>query len=155
MHFGYCHFVIKYLMRDMMNYYCLRVFRSRVKRDRKTLARFFYVPNQSAGLFRCWARDENFGTRIHSVDPEHRFPTLIFFKFFFNDRALLNTEVEESGISGGRIEPAQTKLNSRPLEYSVSVDRPLNWRIMKLLQSNSCSMRWINSVQAVSVERPV
>ena len=32
MHFGYCHFVIKYLMRDMMNYYCLRVFRSRLKK---------------------------------------------------------------------------------------------------------------------------
>ena len=31
-HFGYCHYVIKYLMRDMMNYYRLRVFRSRVKR---------------------------------------------------------------------------------------------------------------------------
>ena len=32
MHFGSCHNVIKYLMRDMMNYHCLRAFRSRVKR---------------------------------------------------------------------------------------------------------------------------
>ena len=30
--FAYCHNVIKYFMRDMMNYHCLRVFRSRVKR---------------------------------------------------------------------------------------------------------------------------
>ena len=29
---GYCHYVIKYLMRDMMNYYSLRVFRSRNRR---------------------------------------------------------------------------------------------------------------------------
>ena len=28
-HFGYCQYVIKYLMRDMMDYHCLRVFRSR------------------------------------------------------------------------------------------------------------------------------
>ena len=27
-HFGYCHYVIKYLKRDMMDYHCLRVFRS-------------------------------------------------------------------------------------------------------------------------------
>ena len=31
-HFGYCHYVMKYLMRDMMNYHCLRVFRSRDRR---------------------------------------------------------------------------------------------------------------------------
>ena len=31
-HFGYCHYAIKYIMRDMMNYHCLRVFRSRVNR---------------------------------------------------------------------------------------------------------------------------
>ena len=31
-HFGSCHYVIKYLMRDMMNHHCLRVFRSCVKR---------------------------------------------------------------------------------------------------------------------------
>ena len=31
-HFGYCHYVIKYLMRDMMDYHCLRVFRSRDRR---------------------------------------------------------------------------------------------------------------------------
>ena len=31
-HFGYCHYVIKYLTRDMINYHCLRVFRSRVRR---------------------------------------------------------------------------------------------------------------------------
>ena len=31
-HFGSCHYVIKYLMRDMMNYDCLRVFRRPVKR---------------------------------------------------------------------------------------------------------------------------
>ena len=31
-HFGYCHYVIKYLMRDMMNYHCLRVFGRRVRR---------------------------------------------------------------------------------------------------------------------------
>ena len=30
--FVYCHYVIKYFMRDMMNYHCLKVFRSRVKR---------------------------------------------------------------------------------------------------------------------------
>ena len=30
--FGYCHYVIKYLMRDMMNYHCLRVLRSRIRR---------------------------------------------------------------------------------------------------------------------------
>ena len=30
--FAYCHYVIKYFMRDMMNYHCLRVFRSRGKR---------------------------------------------------------------------------------------------------------------------------
>ena len=30
--FGYCRYVIKYFMRDMMNYHCLRVFRSRGKR---------------------------------------------------------------------------------------------------------------------------
>ena len=34
-HFGSCHYVIKYLMRDMMNCHCLRVFRSRVKRQGK------------------------------------------------------------------------------------------------------------------------
>ena len=28
-HFGYCHYVIKYFMRDTMDYPCLRVFRSR------------------------------------------------------------------------------------------------------------------------------
>ena len=32
LHFGYCHYAIKYLMRDMMNYHCLRVLRSRVRR---------------------------------------------------------------------------------------------------------------------------
>ena len=31
MHFGYCHYVIKYLMRDIMNYHCSRVLRSRVR----------------------------------------------------------------------------------------------------------------------------
>ena len=31
-HFCYCRYVITYLMRDMMNYHCLRVFRSRGKR---------------------------------------------------------------------------------------------------------------------------
>ena len=31
-HFGSCRYVIEYLMRDMMDYHCLRVFRSRVKR---------------------------------------------------------------------------------------------------------------------------
>ena len=31
-HFCYCHYVIKYLMRDMMNYHCLRVLRSHVRR---------------------------------------------------------------------------------------------------------------------------
>ena len=31
-HFGSCHYVIEYFMRDMMNYHCLRVFRRRVKR---------------------------------------------------------------------------------------------------------------------------
>ena len=31
MHFGYFHSAIKYLMRNMMNYHCLRVFISRVK----------------------------------------------------------------------------------------------------------------------------
>ena len=30
-HFGYCHYVIKYLMRDIMNYHCSRVLRSRVR----------------------------------------------------------------------------------------------------------------------------
>ena len=37
---GYCHYVIKYLMRDMMNYYSLRVFRSRDKRIGKHLPGF-------------------------------------------------------------------------------------------------------------------
>ena len=32
MHFGYCHYIIKYLMREMMDYHCLRVFRSRDRR---------------------------------------------------------------------------------------------------------------------------
>ena len=31
-HFGSCHNAIEYLMRDMMNYHCLWVFRRRVKR---------------------------------------------------------------------------------------------------------------------------
>ena len=31
-HFDYCHYVLKYLMRDMLNYHCLWVFRSRVRR---------------------------------------------------------------------------------------------------------------------------
>ena len=31
-HFGYCRYVIKYLTRDMMDYHCLRVFRSRDRR---------------------------------------------------------------------------------------------------------------------------
>ena len=30
--FSYCQYVLKYFTRDMMNYHCLRVFRSRVKR---------------------------------------------------------------------------------------------------------------------------
>ena len=62
--FGYCHYVIKYPMRDMMNYHCLRVFRSRVKRIGKHLpgfsmfrtsvrgcsdAEFCCVPIQSTG----------------------------------------------------------------------------------------------------------
>ena len=29
--FAYCHYAIKYFMRDMMSYHCLRIFRSRVK----------------------------------------------------------------------------------------------------------------------------
>ena len=39
-HFDYCHYVIKYLMREMMNYHCLRVFRSRVRRIGKHSPRF-------------------------------------------------------------------------------------------------------------------
>ena len=106
-HFGYCHYVIKYLMRDMMNYYCLRVFRSRVKRIGKKNSPSFSVPNQSAWLFRCWARAENLGTRIHSVGPEHCFPTGIFF-FFLNGRAL-HTEVERNLVTVmAGLEPAQT-----------------------------------------------
>ena len=35
MHFGSCHYVIKHLMRGMMNYHCLRVLRRRVKRTGK------------------------------------------------------------------------------------------------------------------------
>ena len=31
-HFGYCHYVIKYLVRDMMDYHCLRLLRSRDRR---------------------------------------------------------------------------------------------------------------------------
>ena len=38
--FGYSHYVIKYLMRDMVNYHCLRVFRSRVSRIEKHSPRF-------------------------------------------------------------------------------------------------------------------
>ena len=52
-HFGYFHYVIKYLMCDVMNYHCLRVFRSR---DRQESTRPDFpgcVPNQSAWLFRC------------------------------------------------------------------------------------------------------
>ena len=51
MHFGqYYHYVIKYLMRDMMDYHCLRVFRSRDRRIGKHSPgrQFFCVPNQSA-----------------------------------------------------------------------------------------------------------
>ena len=55
-HFCYCHYVIKYLMRDMMHYHCLRVLRSHVRRIGKHSIRFFCVPNQSAWLFRCLSR---------------------------------------------------------------------------------------------------
>ena len=40
-HFGSCHYVIEYLIRDMMNYHCLRVFRRRVKRIGKHSPDFF------------------------------------------------------------------------------------------------------------------
>ena len=64
-HFGYCHYVIKYLMRDMMHYHCLRVFRSRVRRIWKQwLLQFFCVPIQSAWLFRC-------SGAVPCSDPEH------------------------------------------------------------------------------------
>ena len=39
-HFGYCRYVIKYLTRDMMDYHCLRVFRSRDRRIGKHLPGF-------------------------------------------------------------------------------------------------------------------
>ena len=61
-HFGCCHYVIKYFMRDMMDYHCLRIFRSRDRRIGKHSPGFFYVPNQSAWLFRCWA--------VPCFDPE-------------------------------------------------------------------------------------
>ena len=34
-HFGYCHYVIKYIISDMMGYHCLRVVRSRDRRIEK------------------------------------------------------------------------------------------------------------------------
>ena len=39
-HFGYCHYVTKYLMHDMMDYHCLRVFRSHNRRIGKHLPSF-------------------------------------------------------------------------------------------------------------------
>ena len=59
MHFGSCHYVIKYLMRDMMKYHCLRVFRRRVKRIIKHSPDFLCsepecmaVPMLSCAVFR-------------------------------------------------------------------------------------------------------
>ena len=53
-HFGYCHYVIEYLMRDMMDYHCLRVVRSRDRGIGKHLPGF--------SVFR---------TRVHGrSDPE-------------------------------------------------------------------------------------
>ena len=49
--FAYCHYVIKYFMRDMMNYHCLRVFRSRVKRIGKP-CECMAVPMLSCAVFR-------------------------------------------------------------------------------------------------------
>ena len=57
-HFGYCHSVIKHLMRNMMNYHCLRVFRSRVKRQENTRPVFICSEPE------CMA--------VPCSDPEHR-----------------------------------------------------------------------------------
>ena len=56
---GYCHYVIKYPMRDMMDCHCLRVFRSRDRRIGKHSPGFsvfrtkcMAVPMQSHAVFR-------------------------------------------------------------------------------------------------------
>ena len=61
-HFCYCHYAIKYLMRDMMNYHCLRVLRSRVRRIGNTRPVFLCsepecmtVPMLSRAVFRSRA----------------------------------------------------------------------------------------------------
>ena len=52
--FGYCRCVIKYFMSDMMNYYCLRVFRSRVRSIGKHLPSFVFSELECRRpLFRC------------------------------------------------------------------------------------------------------
>ena len=61
-HFCYCHYVIKYLMRDIMNYHCLRVLRSRDRRIGKQSPGFSVFRNRvmavrmlSRALFRSRA----------------------------------------------------------------------------------------------------
>ena len=66
--FGYCHYVIKYLKSDMMNYYCLRVFRSRVRSIGKHSPGFLCselecmaaVPTLSCAMFRSRSQSGRF-----------------------------------------------------------------------------------------------
>jgi len=48
-HFCYCHYVIKYLMRDMMEYHCPRIFRSRDRRIGKQSPGFSVFRNRVHG----------------------------------------------------------------------------------------------------------
>ena len=60
-HFGYCHYVIKYLMCDMMNYHCLRVLRSRVRMIGK------HLPGFSVFRTRCCSDAELYRVPIQST----------------------------------------------------------------------------------------
>ena len=67
-HFDFCHYVIEYLMRDMMNYHRLRVFRRRIKRIGKHSPGYIYisipecmaVPMLSCAVFRSRAPSGGF-----------------------------------------------------------------------------------------------
>ena len=70
-HFGYCHYVIKYLMRDMMNYHYLRLFRSRVRTIGKHSPGFSAFPTRVHGCTQLYSiayyvQETKYG-RLHAL----------------------------------------------------------------------------------------
>ena len=75
-HFGYCQFVIKYLMRDMMDYHCLRVFRSRDRMIGKHSPGIFLYSESEGMAVRTKQPNVFYGKQLATWDARRRLLSL-------------------------------------------------------------------------------